>query len=207
MNIGDTVLAGLINGPMGYSQVKEIYSDHNIIEPNFNTEPPKPTPITLILALPRPKMLRRILRSVSMLGVKNIYLINTYKVEKAFWNSKLLKDNYYENYFLQGLGQSKDTIVPTLHLKNRFKPFAEDELPEIIKGTIALAAHPGDFEPYPQGISEDITLAIGPEGGFTKYEIEKLNEAGFKSVHCGSRILRTETAVVALISQHKFFLR
>jgi RsmE family RNA methyltransferase len=46
-----------------------------------------------------------------------------------------------------------------------------------------------------------ISLAIGPEGGFIPYEIDKLNEVGFKTVHLGQRILRVETAIPAFISR------
>ncbi|MGK0367624.1 MAG: 16S rRNA (uracil1498-N3)-methyltransferase, partial [Thermoproteota archaeon] len=181
--------------------------DHLILKANFDIDPPAQTPIILIIALPRPKMLRRIFRSISMLGVKEIYLINTYKVEKSFWHSNLLDPEKYEEYFTQGLSQSKDTILPKLHIRNKFKPFVEDELAAIIKKTNALVAHPGDYPAFPQGSSEPMSLAIGPEGGFTEYEIGKLQEAGFKAVHCGSRILRMETAVVSLISQHSSFLK
>lgn len=206
VKVGQKVYTGKVNGLMGYSTVLEINTDHIIINAQFNIKPPPPLPITVIMALPRPKMLRRILRNISMLGVKNIYLINTFKVEKSFWKSKVLEKENIEAYLLQGLEQSKDTIIPKLEIRNRFKPFVEDEVPSIIQNTTALLAHPGDYPAFPQGTKDPLTLAVGPEGGFSNYEVKKFNEAGFNTVHCGQRILRTETALVALISQHYFLL-
>jgi len=45
-----------------------------------------------------------------------------------------------------------------------------------------------------------VFLFVGPEGGFEKFEIEALQEAGAKAVHLGPRILRTETAAAAAIA-------
>lgn len=202
VKVGGTVFTGLVNGMMGYSKVLDIQADQITLEGLFDKVAPAPLPIKLIIAMPRPIMLKRILRSISMLGVKEIYLINTSKVEKSFWQSQLLEDNSFEEHLLEGLSHSKDTVMPKLHIRKGFKPFVEEELADIIKGTRALVAHPGDYHPFPQGTTKAMTLAIGPEGGFTEYEVEKLRDVGFEVVHCGSRILRMETAVVSLVSQH-----
>ncbi len=200
------ISVGELNGLIGHAEVTQINDDSIELSADFNKKPPSPLPIKLILALPRPIMLKRILRDVSMMGVKEIFLINTNKVEKSFWQSNLLKDNDYEQYLIQGLEQCKDTIIPKVYIKNRFKPFVEDELPDIIRGTKPLLAHPGDFPTFPQGVEVPLTLAIGPEGGFSNYEVEKFEEVGFDVVQCGARILRMETAVVSLLSQHSSFL-
>lgn len=204
VKLGSKVLVGELNGKMGFLSVIEISETSLKLAGTFDIDPPRALPIKLIIALPRPKMLKRILRSISMLGVKEIYLINTSKVEKSFWYSKTLEK--YEKYLLQGLSQSKDTIIPKLYIKKRFKPFVEDELSSIIKDTIALLAHPNKETPFPYRPKKNLTLAIGPEGGFSEYEVEKLEEIGFKTVHCGERILRMETAVISLLSQHYNFI-
>ena len=48
--------------------------------------------------------------------------------------------------------------------------------------------------------SNNVTIFIGPEGGFTSNEIESAKEAGFNGVTLGPRILRTETAALAAIT-------
>jgi RsmE family RNA methyltransferase len=97
--------------------------------------------------------------------------------------------------------QCRDTVLPELIIRNRFKPFIEDELPEISANTEKIVAHPGDHPACPVALNKPCTLAIGPEGGFIPYEIEKFQEAGFDCVSLGERILRVETAVSSLIGR------
>ena len=144
-------------------------------------------------------MLKRILQTVSAMGVKELYLINSYRVDKSYWSTPIL--NQVEEQLKLGLEQAGDTIMPRVHLRKRFKPFVEDELPEIAKNTRSLVAHPYDAEQCSAPESIPTTLAIGPEGGFIEYEVDKLNQCGFKSVHIGERILRVENAVPVLLAK------
>ncbi|MGB0449805.1 MAG: 16S rRNA (uracil(1498)-N(3))-methyltransferase, partial [Porticoccaceae bacterium] len=172
-----------------------------ILQVDLNSPPPPATPLILVMAMPRPKMLRRSLQTIATMGVKQLYLINSYRVEKSFWQTPFLKPEAIEEDFILGLEQSRDTQLPELHIRKRFKPFVEDELPEIIKDSKNLLAHPLTESRCPIDIQQPATLAIGPEGGFIPYEVEMLNTAGFETVHIGPRILRVETAVPALISR------
>ena len=199
--VGDTINVGLINGKMGQGIINALTKDHAIIDFELNKAPPSKLPITLLLALPRPKMLRRILQTITSMGVENLILINSYKVEKSFWQTPFLTPAAIEQQIILGLEQAKDTIFPKIQLVKRFKPFVEDELPSLIKKTQNLIAHIGDYPPCPSLIINPITLAIGPEGGWIDYEIDKLQEIGFSPVQLGERILRVETAVTALISK------
>ncbi|MDY6816692.1 MAG: RsmE family RNA methyltransferase, partial [Pseudomonadota bacterium] len=141
------------------------------------------------------------LQTCAALGIKDIWLINSYKVEKSFWQTPWLsEDNLRENLAL-GLEQARDTVMPTVHIRKLFKPFVEDELPGILAGKRALVAHPGTPMPCPVHLDEPAVLCVGPEGGFTPYEVAKLEEAGCQGVHLGPRILRVETAVPVLASR------
>ena len=154
-----------------------------------------------MLALPRPKMLRRILRTIAELGVPELHLINSYRVEKSYWQSPVLKQGTLREYLLQGLEQSRDTQVPRVHHHHAFKPFVEDSLPGMIRGGNALLAHPGEHSPCPRHISGETLLVIGPEGGFIPYEVDKLQSAGCNVVSLGPRILRVENAVTSLLGR------
>lgn len=199
--VGDSVRIGLINGLMGQAIIKSLSAEQATLEINLDTPPPPVTPLSLILALPRPKMLRRTLQSVAAMGVKEIYLVNSSRVEKSFWQSPFLQPGAIEEQLMLGLEQARDTLMPNLHMRKRFKPFVEDELGEIIKGSQALVAHPATEVPCPINCDSAVTLAIGPEGGFIPYEVELLSSIGFQAVHLGPRILRVEIAVPALISR------
>lgn len=199
--VGDELRVGLLNGLIGRGKILKVTDQELEMELFLDQHPPKPLPVTLLLALPRPKMLRRILQSISSMGVKKIFLINSYRVDKSFWSSQLLQLDNLQEQLLLGLEQGSDTILPEIHLRPRFKPFVEDELPSIVSGTAAYVAHPGARIGFPQELKQPTTLAIGPEGGFIPYEVEKLHSCGFLPVNLGARILRVETAVPVLLSR------
>lgn len=198
---GDGLCVGVMNGRIGIGKV--VCLDQSVLEMEVRLErqPPAALPMTLVLALPRPKVLRRVLRSVSAMGVKRIFLLNSFRVEKSYWQSPFLRPEAMHEQLVLGLEQARDTVLPEVQLRPLFKPFAEDELPALIAGTYPLVAHPISATPCPRGIDRATTLAIGPEGGFLPYEIEKLAAAGFTVVHAGERILSVETAVPALIAR------
>ncbi|MES9856876.1 MAG: 16S rRNA (uracil(1498)-N(3))-methyltransferase [Sedimenticola sp.] len=198
---GDRLRVGLINGDMGQALVSRADDEAIELKPLLDTPSPAATPITLVLALSRPKMMRRIYRMVAELGIKELIVINTQKTEKSFWQSPVVDHAYIQRYLLEGLEQAVDTAVPVVSFKRRFKPFVEDELEAIVGDRVGLLAHPGDYPPCPVAVTQPMVLAIGPEGGFIPYEVDKLVEAGMQPVTLGSRILRVENAVVSLISR------
>ena len=199
---GDQVRVGVVGGNMGHAHVEHITPTTVTLQASLEQAPPAPLPVTLLLALPRPKVLRRTLQACATLGVKHIYLINSYRVEKSYWQTPFLAEAAIEETLLLGLEQGRDTVLPQVHLRKRFKPFVEDELPALAAGKPAWTAHPTpDALPCPTGVNEPSLLAIGPEGGFISYEVDKLAAAGFQTIGLGPRILKVETAVPALISR------
>jgi RsmE family RNA methyltransferase len=102
---------------------------------------------------------------------------------------------------VQGLEQSRDTVLPEVHCHRRFKPFVEDEFSGMIAGCRGLLAHPGDYPACPREAGGPTLLVIGPEGGFIPYEVEKLADAGCEIVSLGPRILRVENAVTASLGR------
>jgi RsmE family RNA methyltransferase len=200
-NEGDCLRVGEINGRMGHGELVRISREEAILEVNLDRDPPPKLPLTLVLALPRPKMLRRILRMVAEMGVAELHLINSYRVEKSYWQSPVLDHQVIEDYFLQGLSQSRDTVLPDVYTHSRFKPFVEDQLAELIGDKRALLAHPGEYPGLPQEGVMPTLLVIGPEGGFIPYEVDKLQQAGCDPISLGPRILRVENAVSSLIAR------
>ena len=198
---GDSLRVGEINGRMGEAEVVMLSREEALLDVDLNADPPAKLPLTLVLALPRPKMLRRILRMVAELGVESLQLINSYRVEKSYWQSPVLDPEVVQDYFVEGLSQSRDTVLPSVALHERFKPFVEDELPGLMSGRRGLLAHPGNFPPSPTDDRQPTLLVVGPEGGFIPYEVEKLQEAGCQTISLGPRILRVENAVAALVAQ------
>ena len=197
----DELCVGKAGGRIGFGKVTCLDPSVLEMEVRFERLPPPPLPVNLILALPRPKVLKRVLRSASSLGVKQIVLLNAFRVEKSYWSSPVLDPDSIREQLIIGLEQARDTMLPEVRLQPLFKPFVEDEFPSYIKGTQALVAHPPAPDPCPRSLAGPLTLVIGPEGGFIPYEIEKLAGAGCKPVNCGERILAVETAVPFLLSR------
>lgn len=201
-NVGDPLKVGLVNGKMGSAQLQAIdAAEITLANINLDCLPPPALPLTLLLGLPRPKMLKRILQTVATLGVKKIILINSYRVEKSYWQTPWLTPEAIQAQLILGLEQACDTHLPEVRLAKRFKPFVEDELADLAQNSRALVAHPYTTQACPAQMNEVVTLAIGPEGGFIPYEVKMLEECGFTAVHLGERIMRVETAVPFLLGR------
>jgi len=198
---GDTLRVGIVNGLVGTGTVLSIDAASCEMEVACADAPPAPLPCTLLLALPRPKVLRRLIECVAAMGVKKIYIMETWRVEKSFWESPFLKEEVLKEHCVLGLEQSRDTMMPEITIRRRFKPFVEDEIPEIIKNTRALVAHPPAEDPCPRKVEGLVTLAIGPEGGFIPFEADLLKKLGFEEVNFGKRVLRVEHIVPAMLGR------
>ncbi len=192
---GDELVVGVAGGKMGTGVVTRA-DDAIEMRVTLDRDPPPPLDVTLVLALPRPKVLNRVIASATSLGVKRIHLINSWRVEKSYWSTPRL-DTLRQQAIL-GLEQARDTILPEISLHRFFVPFVEKEL--VASGT-RLVAHPYAAEPWPREVSGPVTLAVGPEGGFIEQEIESFQRAGFTPVRIGPRILRVETAVAVLLGR------
>lgn len=198
---GETLRVGLIGGLMGHGKLIRMDASEVELEVDLQAPPPAKLPVTLLLALPRPKMLRRVLQTVASMGVPRLVLLNSYRVEKSFWQTPFLEPAAIREQLRLGLEQARDTVLPEVTIEKRFKPFVEDRLASMASGTRGLVGHPGDFPACPRALNEPVTLAIGPEGGWIAYEVEKLAAAGLQPVQLGERILRVETAVSALLAR------
>lgn len=199
--VGDSLRVGEVNGLMGQGTVLALDQQQAELQINLTQPPPAKLPLTLLLAMPRPKMFRRILQHCATLGVAEIILLNSYRVEKSFWQTPFLQPEVIRENLLLGMEQARDTVLPSVRIEKRFKPFVEDQLPALVAGTTGLVAHPGDFPACPRALAGPVTLAIGPEGGWIPYEVDKLCAAGLQPVQLGERILRVETAVTALLAR------
>lgn len=197
---GDALKVGLLGGKAGQGRILRLDDEALELEVDLSQEPPPKLPITLLLALPRPKVLDRCLQSAAALGVARIVLLNAWRVEKAYWASPKLEAGHLRDQLILGLEQARDTVLPELTLARLFVPFLERELNPLGPGR-RLLAHPGADQACPRGLSEPALLALGPEGGWIASELESFAKAGFEPVSMGPRVLRTETALAALLGR------
>jgi RsmE family RNA methyltransferase len=198
---GDELTVGMAGGNIGTGTLTRLDEEFLEMDVLVEREPPAALPLTVVLALPRPKVLRRVLHSLAVLGVKRIILMNAARVEKSYWQSPFLAPESIRHQLVLGLEQAADTVLPEVTLRPLFRPFVEDELPGIANGTVGLVAHPGEQCPLPSEARRPVTLSIGPEGGFVPFELDMLCSLGLSRVSFGPRKLNVETAVCALIGR------
>lgn len=200
---GGRIRVGVRRGEVGAAEV--LSRDPQSLSLRVSlTAPPPPRPgIDLLLAIPRPKALKKVLPAAASLGVDRIVLVNAARVEKSYFDSKVLAAAFLDELLSLGLEQARDTRAPEVIVRERFRPFVEDELQALFGNSLRVLPHP----PAPRSlvqlgpIAERVVLAIGPEGGWVPFEVELLERHGFHPVTVGPRVLRVETAVPLLIGQ------
>lgn len=207
---GDRLAAGRIGGGMGTAVVLVVTPQEAVLEVRLDAEPPPPSAVALLVALPRPKILRRVLQAAAAMGIKRLVLLGSYRVEKSYFASPLLEPSAIEEQLRLGLEQGRDTRMPEVLVRRWFKPFVEDELDALFPDTQRLLAHPGvapllDALAPPRGSSA--VLAVGPEGGWTAYEASQLEARGFARFSLGPRVLRVDAAVAYAVGQVELWLR
>ncbi|MED5314900.1 MAG: 16S rRNA (uracil(1498)-N(3))-methyltransferase [Pseudomonadota bacterium] len=199
-DIGAMVKVGMLNGDVGTGEVTSIDNHGARLRVTLDQAPPPRHPSDIVLSLPRPKMLRRVLRTVAEMGVSTLHLVNSARVEKSFWQSPLLEPERIDAALRAGLERSADTRLPSVHLHPLFRPFVEDKLPGLMRNRGCWIAHPGASHSLADQASGGIVM-LGPEGGFVPFEVELAQAQGARPVHIGARILSVDTAVTAALSQ------
>jgi RsmE family RNA methyltransferase len=201
----DTVRVGMVNGKMGSGRILQIGHQGVLMEITLSALPTNDRDMTLILALPRPIMLQRILKQATVMGVRRFHLIRSARVQKSYFQSTAVQEESVRSVLLQGLEQAMDTRLPEVFVHNRFRPFVEDVVPEMEQES-RLLAHPDATltlpDLYAKGrLDNKFVLAIGPEGGWNDFEVQSFQDQGFTCFSFGSRILHVDTAVLVLLSQ------
>jgi 16S rRNA (uracil1498-N3)-methyltransferase len=200
---GQKIKIGLLNGQRGTGVIETISGSEITLKCRFN-EKPLPAPrLDLLLAVPRPKALKRLLAPLASLGIRRIFFTNAAKVERVYFDTHWLQPANYEPLLIEGLEQAGDTRMPEVSIIRRLKPFIEDKLDAFFPASRRLIAHPGAgtrISSLRRKRGENVLLAIGPEGGWTDFELKLFEQHGFAQVTLGDRKLRTDTACIALIS-------
>jgi RsmE family RNA methyltransferase len=197
--VSSSLRTGIIDGKTGSGTLLEC-GGNTLMEVSLTEDPPPPLEVTLVLALPRPKVLKRVVSSAVSMGVKSFHIINSWRVDKSYWYSDAVEDGFLHPVIIAALEQSRDTVLPVIRFHRFFSKFADDLLPGLMEGKECLLAHPGSGGDIMKG-ERPVTLAVGPEGGFIQREAERFLSMGFKGVNLGERILRVETAVTALLAR------
>lgn len=192
---GDSFTAGIIGGKSGIATITDI-SQTDIFftfKPDGDGKPL--THLVMIIGFPRPIQLKRLLRDVAALGVREVHLTGTELGEKSYMQSNLVERGSAYKMLLDGTVQAGSTHVPELFLHKTLS-----ECLESVKGDVLLCLdniNPAcslNAATFGLDSNKTVVAAIGSERGWTDKERAVLESAGFKRCGMGKRIMRTETA-------------
>ncbi|NOT28341.1 MAG: 16S rRNA (uracil(1498)-N(3))-methyltransferase [Acidobacteria bacterium] len=204
---GHDVRVGIVNGGLGTGRVLSIDGTTVTLRCTIESVPERPL-VDLLLALPRPKVLQRLWAQIAALGVGQVILTNAERVERNYFDTHVLEPKVFHPLLVEGLQQARDTHVPQVSVHKRLKVLIEDDLDRLCPRTRRLVAHPGETRTFRAAVGADLErprddrtlLAVGPEGGWTEYELNLLTSHGFETVGMGARTLRSDTACIALLA-------
>jgi RsmE family RNA methyltransferase len=199
---GQPVRIGIVDGPLGTGVVLAADDTSVALQCTFEATPARPK-VDLLLALPRPKVMRRLWAQLAALGVSRVMLTNAARVERNYFDTHVLDAAVYRPLLLEGLQQARDTHLPVVSIHRQFRRLVEDELASASNADLSMVADPAsEASPFTaiQPATRRVLLAIGPEGGWNRFELELLRSRGFIGVGIGPRTLRSDTACVALLA-------
>jgi RsmE family RNA methyltransferase len=201
---GHQVRVGVLDGPRGSATIQSVADGAIILRCALEREiPPRPA-VDLLLAVPRPKVMRRLWAQIAALGVGRIMLTNAEKVERNYFDTHILSTETFRPLLIEGLQQARDTRLPQVSVHRQFKVLVEDQLDHLAGAGVRIVADPSAQRSVSEVIDarpgERALLAIGPEGGWNRYELDLLGAHGFQPVGMGPRTLRTDTACIAMLA-------
>lgn len=196
---GGSVQIGMLGGQRGRGNVCDVGAEWVTLHCVFDRPALAPTGITLLLALPRPKVVRRLFSPLAASGVEKVIFTNAAKVERVYFDTHWLQPARFTPLLLEGLEQSGETRLPQVQVAKRLKPLVEDDLSHWDGHKFML--HPAEDACPAVAVTlhGPVMVAIGPEGGWTDYEIDLFRMHGFTCVTLGERILRSDVAVHTMV--------
>ncbi len=201
---GHIVRVGVLEGASGVATVTSLADGAVELSCRLETMVPPRPPVDVLLALPRPKVMRRLWAQLAALGVGQIVLTNAARVERDYFDTHVVTPECYRPLLVEGLQQARDTRLPQVSIHKQFKPLIEDRLDSLFDGGLRLVADPRRETPLTEVVrqhaDERVLLAIGPEGGWNDFELNLLDAHGFQAVGMGPRTLRSDTACIALLA-------
>lgn len=209
LKVGTELAVGVLGGGRGRGRVLSISADEVVIETTITSEALPRAPISLVVAVPRPQTVKKVLHFATTMGLEAVHFVRADNCEKSYFNSRALTVGEIQEELILGLEQAVDSKAPVVQIHERFRPFAEDVLPQLLlknssrllvadtrsdgrKGLSVLAG---------SGSFGSVFCAIGPELGWNDFELNCFAECRADFVELGPRILRVETAALVLVSQ------
>lgn len=208
LKAGLEVRAAELGGKIGSAKVLTTSSERLELELDLHTPPPPRSPVVLIVAVPRPQTVKKVVQAAAMLGARELILTRAERCVASYLQSKGLAEAALRNETIRGLEQACDSIPPKIQICRSFKKLTDEILPERISETappLLIVAHCqndsttdlaslNSIEP-----DREVICALGPEAGWNDFEVDRFFELGFKPMQLGPRMLRVEVAMTYLL--------
>jgi len=195
---GDTVKAGVIDGPIGTAKIVAVTRSAVDLEFTLQDTPPEPYPLTVAVGHPRPIVARRLMKDLTTIGVARICFLGADLGEQSYRDARMWEGDLRAS-LVEGASQARTSRLPQIVLFEGVRTFLEaidlsagDAAgPNRVLLDLAEGLPPVLGLDYP---SRQTVLAVGPERGWSGREQRLFTEAHFTAGSLGSRPLRTETA-------------
>jgi RsmE family RNA methyltransferase len=199
--IGDTFDVGLVDGPLGKGTLVATTDAALTLTFTWGHQPPPADPITLLLGLPRPQTARDILRDATTLGVGALHFVATERSDPNYAAATLWTSGEWRRHCLAGAAQAFATRLPAV-TSDCSLATALAALPAAATRRLALDNYEATCPLSECHILGEtpVVLALGPERGWGPADRAALRAHGFTLVHLGTRVLRSETAVIAALT-------
>ncbi|EMY77660.1 RNA methyltransferase, RsmE family [Leptospira weilii serovar Ranarum str. ICFT] len=221
---GTRLKAGLINKSLGKLVLEEMDSEKII-----GTYKPILTPksrfpeVHILLAINRPPTVRKILQLAGTWGIASIHFFISKNSRKEYLTSPVWRPDEIESELIEGMEQGKNIFLPKVRFdfKNSTETVLEEKLKEFEFTFRFVLDRKGFTLPeivenkksdsnFGMSSSTRILVAVGPESGFVRNEIDFWKRFDFKTLNLSTRVLRTETAVaffLARLEEKNLFLK
>ncbi|MCB0331962.1 MAG: RNA methyltransferase [Bdellovibrionales bacterium] len=214
---GVEVSALLYGECVGRATLRESSSTHSEFSVAFDGAAPQLLPVELILAIPRPQTVKKVLQLSATFGIEKIHLVSSDRVVKSYRQSKVLESNAVAEELLKGLEQGSQPIAPKVEIHNQLHIFFSDVLPSFQddKGEQQLRLLADTREHTRVSLdrfrsdcceAKKVLLAIGPESGWAPREVERFLHEGFHALWLSHSQLRVETALAVALGQLELYL-
>ena len=164
-----------------------------------------PVRVLLFQGLPKADKMDLIVQKAVELGAAEIIPVSMERcVVKLDAGKAAKKTARWQTIAESAASQSRRSIIPRILAPMSMKEAVEyaKEQTEVRVIPYELQEDDGSVKQYLESLKEgqSVSIFIGPEGGFAPGEVELAKEAGIRPISLGRRILRTETAGLAILS-------
>jgi len=194
LTIGDSFKANIVNRGIATASILSL-TEKEIVVKTTTPQMMKAKSIHLVVGISRPPTMKKILEHGTSLGVTQFTFVPAQLSEKSYFTSKIYQEEQLLELLALGLEQSA-------YFSNWPMVSLEKHIPSLNDSSKKIILHPDvpdRWNQFDHHSLNKITLAVGPERGWTEDEISRFKDLGYHSMSMGSSRLRTEIAVFSAL--------